>query len=720
MSAAARRAAAALTSRTTGEAVAVLAGFGLMAVLMTWPLAAHFGTRIPGTGQGGDASGYVWDYWYNATHGLRLWGTSVQDYVSAPFGRVLPGSVNATLLLSVGPAWVVAKLASPIAAYNTVVLSGVALSGASMYLLVRWLRLGVGPALWAGISFALFPYMILRMLGHAPLTHLECFPVMIMAGLHWTARPGWRRAVLMALALALAWLTNPYYGVMCGVMLAVFVAWGFCASLRRAPLRTAAARVGEAAAAAVILVGIPLAALFLSSRGAVEGVFRRKEIELLLYGAQLTDYVRPLGDNPVWRTVFGSPFPSPSGERLNYVGWVTIAMALTGLGVALWRRSGIDRPRRTAALIALPMIPVLVLLSLASPMHRFGHDLTMPSKLVFELLPFLRAFARFVVPVMAVLLVAGAVGLWYLLRDRTPLWRMCILVTVLMLSIFDLPSPLPLSSAEPVRIDGRSAANVPTWAWLRDHPNRDIVFEMPGQPNELIERYYMYGQLVHGHPIANGNLFPGQLGYDFVSQTGVPEWPNTSTWLSSVGIRLVTINPYAYRLAEAQSPKPNRPPKGFRVVRVFSDGSAIWEVTAAAAPVVPVFRTGWWASQLLGDGAIWRWMKDRAQITLVPRAPGAYEMSFRARGFEGRPHLLEIRMPDGGIQRVAVGAERTVRLPVTLTGNGDVELVNLGPEAKQIGPGDARIVSVQISEPALSPVANPGARTPAARGSRTS
>ncbi len=35
---------------------------------------------------------------------------------------------------------------------------------------------------------------------------------------------------------------------------------------------------------------------------------------------------------------------------------------------------------------------------------------------------------------------------------------------------------------------------------------------MPGRANEQIERYFMYGQLVHGHPILNGNLFPGQLG----------------------------------------------------------------------------------------------------------------------------------------------------------------------------------------------------------------
>ena len=123
-------------------------------------------------------------------------GHVVQDVVSAPFGRTLPGSVNATLLTSVGPAWVAAKLASPVAAYNVVALSGLALSGSSMYLLVRWLRLGIGPAIWAGVSLVLFPYELIRVAGHVPLAHLEAIPVVVMAGVYWIERPGVRRAVL--------------------------------------------------------------------------------------------------------------------------------------------------------------------------------------------------------------------------------------------------------------------------------------------------------------------------------------------------------------------------------------------------------------------------------------------------------------------------------------------------------------------------------------------
>lgn len=699
--------AAALRSRAVVETVLVLGGFLLLSVAMTWPLMRHFDTRILGAGGGGDASGYVWDFWFNGTYGLRLWGVSVQESVSAPFGRELPGSVNATLLVTVGPAWVLTKLFSPIVAYNGVALMGLTTTGASMYLLVRWLRLGVGPAIWAGVSFVLFPQEILRALGHPPLMQLGCFPLMIMAGLYWIDRPGPRRVALVAAALALAWLTNPYYGVMCAVIVAVVAIWGLWGTWRRASWRTAMARVGELTAACVLLVGVPLALLFASARSAVDSVFGREEIELLLYGARLTDYVRPLGSNPVWAEVFGSPFPSPSGERLNYVGWVTIALALTGIVAALWRRRDIDRPQRTAALLAVPLVPVLVLCSLASPTTVFGRAVDMPSRLIFEVLPFLRVFARFVVPVMAVLLVAGAVGLWFLVRTRGDVARISIFVTAIMLAVMDLPSPLPLGSAEPVTVNGASAADVPTWAWLRDRPTDEIVFELPGRPNEAIERYYMYGQTVHGHRITNGGLFVGQLGYDFADQAGEARWPNTAPWLASLGVDLVTINPWAFGVLGQRGPAAGTPPPGFAVEESFPDGSAIWRVTAEPADAVPVFRRqGWWASELLPDGDIWRWMEDEGRLTVVAPASGRYEMAFRARGLvPGATYPLEIVGPDGAVTRVDVRGETEVVVPLAMAGaRGDVIIDNVGPDPRPVGPGDPRTGTVQVSEPVLTRV----------------
>ena len=518
-----RRLRSAVLSRPAREGAIVLLAFGALAVLLTWPLATEFNTEITG-GDGGDASGYVWDLWYNATHGLALWGASTQEVVSAPYGRILPGSANALLLVTLGPAWVVAKLASPIAAYNVAALSGLALSGASMYLLIRWLGLGIAPAIWGGISFALFPYELIRNAGHVPLSHIECFPLMLMASVHWVSAPSRRRALLLALALAFGWLSNPYYGLMCTVIAAVAIVWAFAAVWRGGGLRSAAARAGEAVFALVLLVGVPLLALVASSRDAADVTFKRDPIELEIYGARLTDYVRPVVTNPFWTDILGDPFPSAMGERANYLGAVTVVLAVVGLTVALRRRTRLGAPRATGRGHRRAARP--------------GADLAQP-RVADAVVRGLDRDARIAVlrgravpPRVRALRPGGDVRGRGDRRDRAlgaaaaegraghrrhhrgwSSWRRS----------SSCRRPSPSASNPPVTVAGRAPDQVPTWAWLADNEPEALVFEMPGRANEAIERYYMYGQLTHGHRILNGNLFAGQLGYDVVNQVGLSQ-----------------------------------------------------------------------------------------------------------------------------------------------------------------------------------------------------
>jgi hypothetical protein len=628
--------------------------------------------------------------------------------VSAPFGRIYPASANTLFLVTLGPATLVAKVASPIAAYNVAVLSGLALTGASMYLLVRWLGLGMAPALWAGLSFVLFPYELVRASGHVPFSHLECFPLMLMAAVHWVDGPSRRRVVLLALAVALGWLTNPYYGLMCTIIAATAIVWTLVVAVRRGGLRTATLRAAEAAAGLMVLVGLPLLALLASTRGALEESFERDPAELVIYGARLTDYVRPIVGNPLWTDILGDPLPSPMGERVNYLGAVTIALALIGLVAAFHRRTEIGSRARTGAALGIPVAAVLIWFSLASPSTWFGASIEMPASLVFDAAPFLRAFARFAPAVMAVALTFGAIGLWALIRRRGDLARVCIVVTVLLATAIELPTRVPIGSAQPAAVGGRAPADVPTWAWLSEHERDALVFEFPGRPNEQIERYYMYAQISHGHRILNGNLFPDQLGYAVESQVGMPAWPNTAPWLRALGVDLVTINPWAFALAGAEAPDPRHPPAGYALVAAFADGSAIWRVTARPADAVPVFRReGWWAQEHGPDGRLWRWMTDEGHLTIVAAEPGdTYRMSFDARGLDpAATYPLEITAPDGRVTRVVVRGQRRVTMTLRMSvEHGDVVVRNLGPPARQMNQQDPRLVSVMVSEPTLTRV----------------
>jgi hypothetical protein len=69
---------------------------------------------------------------------------------------------------------------------------------------------------------------------------------------------------------------------------------------------------------------------------------------------------------------------------------------------------------------------------------------------------------------------------------------------------------------------------------------------------------------------------------DLARDVGGVTGPGTPERLARAGVRYAVINPWAYRtLGISEGPDVRNPPPGFRVARVFDDGTAIWEVTAA-------------------------------------------------------------------------------------------------------------------------------------------
>ena len=705
--------AGALRAVPWAEVVCTLVGFGLMSVLISWPLVLNFGSEITGGGAGGDPSGYAWDLWYNANHGLKLWGTTTQEIVSAPFGRVSPSAANATLFATVGPGWVVASLFGPVVAYNTIALMGLTLSASSMYLLVRWLGLGVAPAIWAGAAFMVFPYEQLRAVAHIPLAQLWCFPLLILAGIAWMERPGWRRAAWLTLALAGCWLTNPYYGLMGIVIVGVVLAAGAVVLGRRSGLRRVPLAIVQVGVLMIGAVAVPLLLLQSSSKGALDSSLGRSRVELELYGARISDYLLPSKDNPFFSGLVGTDtwasIGSPGGERTAFVGYCTIALAVIGYAPAIRHRSSLDRRLRLLLVTAPPLLIVLVVFSLASPTRVLGHSITMPSSLIFDAAPYLRVFARFAAPVMAVLLVVAALGLRELIRNRSDLVRVSVICLVFIISALELPIGAPagavVTSGPPVVVNGQTAGNVPSWTWLADNRPGAIVFEQPGVPSEALDRYFMFGQTVHGHPIANGGVGVRSISTDFEKSNMDVQWPGVPERLAGLGIDMVTVNPWFYGMLGVTPPDVDAPPEGFRVLKRFDDGSAIWEVTATPPDAVAIPRAeGWWDPQLI-DGEIWRWMHKRARTTVVAKEVGEYVLTFRARGGFDRSYRLTITGPGGTVGRTIVGPDpRTVSMRVTLEAGG-TDLWSVSDRApKYISAADLRAVTIQMTDWTLTRV----------------
>jgi hypothetical protein len=102
------------------------------------------------------------------------------------------------------------------------------------------------------------------------------------------------------------------------------------------------------------------------------------------------------------------------------------------------------------------------------------------------------------------------------------------------------------------------------------------VYAFPTYADEQLERFHMYGQLVHGLTTANGDPQRIGVGTGMTSACPDPRVPGASAALSTLGADLVTVSPELYVAVAVNPPHPERPPPGFAPVRVFPDGSAIW------------------------------------------------------------------------------------------------------------------------------------------------
>jgi hypothetical protein len=209
----------------------------------------------------------------------------------------------------------------------------------------------------------------------------------------------------------------------------------------------------------------------------------------------------------------------------------------------------------------------------------------------------------------------------------------------------------------------------------------------------------MYGQLVHGRRIVNGDPVGRGIGSDVTTGIASPTSPGAAARLRGLGVDVVTVIPSLYAVGGLPAPNPYTPPAGFRLHRVFPDGSAVWTITDPPLDAVAIFqRSSWWPPQRR-RGREFRHMRESARMWVYAPAAGSYRVAFALRSSPERLHReLLIAGPDGWRHRVAAGAERHVELDVALRqGRNDFTLTNEGAPATPLRPGDPRIVSLQVS-----------------------
>jgi hypothetical protein len=208
--------------------VVVLALYTLLALGLTWPLAAHLSTHIPGSAVWAfDESTFVWNMWWFKFSLLNLGQSPLHtDYIFYPLGIDLIlytyNFLNALLGL---PLQMVLPL--PLAS-NLVILFAYVMSGYGGYLLVAYLlarsrQTGAGQAsglsrqIAAFIAGAAYAFAASRMiyaaLGHYDMVTAQWFPFYALFFLKTLRQPGYRHAILAGVFAAFALLAEMIFGV---------------------------------------------------------------------------------------------------------------------------------------------------------------------------------------------------------------------------------------------------------------------------------------------------------------------------------------------------------------------------------------------------------------------------------------------------------------------------------------------------------------------------
>jgi hypothetical protein len=619
------------------EGLVVLSAAAAFVVILFWPLVIHIGSTV--VGPGSDATAAMWTLWrMEQEGGYHVFGMTHHTLTGAPFGWDEGNGLNLQALLAYYPAYLAAKAVGPVAAYNLVLLSGYVLSGASMYLLTRYLGCSRLISAWAGMVFIVFPWHLVRT-PHASLTHLECLPLLLAALVATCRRPTIDRFGLVGLLTLASWLTAGYIGAMAFVATCVFAG----AAAITMPWRRGAIVAGGSIGAALG------ATLFVGLLSIVSGVGRgvglnRVASDLSTYGVRPLELIVPPAQNifagrwleSFWRGHFHGSNPT---EISNYVGLLTIALAAGWVVLAIRRRRRLDRNLRVASIGLVTTLVVALLLALPSPIGMFGHPVPMPSRLLWEIVPAIRVPSRWVALAVTALVPLAALGLHALYRALQRHGRPNLATTAVAVVIVASFLELAVNPVKP-----RLRATVPPEYVVLESTPGGIVAEYPlgFDPDQLFWQRTYDRRFLGGVPEGT----PGQA--DDARRTLIdPAATGTAEALALLGVTAIVVHPDALETVNGPVIAADRLRSGYRLVRRAADGTSVWRVAAPAAPALVTYAGGFgnptW-SRHTGVGYPLVSPSGVATLELTARSSAVVRLTFEATPPDRRRTL---RLADG-------------------------------------------------------------------------
>ena len=202
-----------------GHAAALLF-YAVLAIALTWPIAAKLGSVAPH--DLGDPLLSTWTIWWNATvvpFTARWWDGlafyPARDSLTYSDHRVGVGLITTPAI------WLGV---TPLGAHNLAFLLSYVLSAAAAYALVFSLLQSRIGAFIAGLVFGFNPYRADH-LPHLELLSSYWLPIVFLALHQWvkTLKAGW--LALLSVSLVMLFLTSGYYFMFSGVLVLLWLAW---------------------------------------------------------------------------------------------------------------------------------------------------------------------------------------------------------------------------------------------------------------------------------------------------------------------------------------------------------------------------------------------------------------------------------------------------------------------------------------------------------------
>jgi hypothetical protein len=358
--------------------------------------------------------------------------------------------------------------------YNTLLLSGFALSGAGVYLLVRRLTGSAAAAWLSGIVFAFVPYRFAHY-EHLELQLAFWMPLGLWS-LHRTLDTGKKRYGLLTGALAAAQaLSSLYYGIFFGLYLVVVGGVLLLSQPRGA--RVPQLRALGLGGILAVLLAAPYTIPYYANR---EVVGTRSEAEVMRYSAVPQDYF----STPSTNLLYGwTANPDIDAERYLFPGVLALVLAALAL---------VSPARRIVTAYILGLVFAFdASLGLNGHFYPWAHS-SLPG---FE---GLRAPARFGILVALSLAVLGGYGAARLLSMVPPARRSLLAVALGVVLLAEYATAVRLFTVpEPPAV----------YAWLRQQPSSVVVelpVPLPDNLGTIHDGLYMYFSITHRHRLVNG------------------------------------------------------------------------------------------------------------------------------------------------------------------------------------------------------------------------